>query len=213
MVLNIEQKHGIRQVYLLTFDWYFLGHLSHSFKTLSQGNIPVLLRATHQLMSYSSLINWSLFFLINNLQLICNRFSTIFKSCIRTRTMQLSVFVANNQHRGLGTFPYQQMKMVPKEGIKYKYFFCFFQKCTLIMTTSAKTKNCTLFYHNNNVFKFCCPGAPFKGAPFFSGNINEKYVYLYFTCSITINLRQLSSCRIQYPTLTFFISYYTFLLQ
>ena len=111
MVLNIEQQYGIRQVYLLTFDWYFLGDLSHSFKTLSQGNIPVLPES-------------NTLALINNLQLICNRFSTIFKSCIKTRIMQLSVFVANDQNRDLGTFPCQQMKMVPKGSMNiFSVFF------------------------------------------------------------------------------------------
>ena len=62
--------------------------------------------------------------LINNLQLICNRFSTIFKSCIKTRIMQLSVFVANDQNRDLGTFPCQQMKMVPKGSMNiFSVFF------------------------------------------------------------------------------------------
>ena len=33
MVSNIEQKHGINQTYLFTFDWYFLGDSSHRFNT------------------------------------------------------------------------------------------------------------------------------------------------------------------------------------
>ena len=52
IVSNIEQKHGISQTYLFTFDWYFLGDLSHRFKTLPQGNIPVLPESNMLVFAY-----------------------------------------------------------------------------------------------------------------------------------------------------------------
>ena len=109
IVSNIEQKHGISQTYLFTFDWYFLGDLSHRFKILPQGNIPVLPESKMLVFAYFLTQVWwigALFFLINNFQPTCNWFSIIFKSCIKTRTTQLSVFVANWQYRDLGKFPW-----------------------------------------------------------------------------------------------------------
>ena len=52
MVSDIEQKHGIIQTYLFTFDWYFLGDLTHRFKTLPQGNIHILPESNTLVFAY-----------------------------------------------------------------------------------------------------------------------------------------------------------------
>ena len=88
------------------------------------------------------MINWGLLFF--DKQSSAHLWSI--KSSIKTRTTQLSVFVANWQHRDLGKFPWQQIKMVAKESMKHKYVFNFFEKHTLIMTISAKLKNCTFIF-------------------------------------------------------------------
>ena len=54
MVSDIERKHGISQTYLFTFDWYFLGDLSHRFKTLPQDNPPVLSENNTLVFAYFS---------------------------------------------------------------------------------------------------------------------------------------------------------------
>ena len=52
MVSDIEKKHGISQTYLFTFDWYFWGDLSHRFKMLPQGNVPVLPESNKLVFAY-----------------------------------------------------------------------------------------------------------------------------------------------------------------
>ena len=58
MVPDIEQKHGISQTYLFTFDWHFLGDLSHRFKTLPQDNPPMLSENNTLVFAYFSNQVW-----------------------------------------------------------------------------------------------------------------------------------------------------------
>ena len=58
MVSDIEQKHGISQTYLFTFDWYFLGDLSHRIEVLPKGNIHVLLESNTLVFAYFLIQVW-----------------------------------------------------------------------------------------------------------------------------------------------------------
>ena len=113
MVSNIEQKHGKLsiQLWLVLFGW-----LKSDLKRCLKATSLCCQRARYYYLLIS-LRKFDKSEHIFNLQPTCNRFS-IFKSCIKIRIKQLSVFVANWQHKDLGKFTWQQIKMVAKESMK-----------------------------------------------------------------------------------------------